>query len=65
MESGILGFGIRKTALGIQNPSTTDKDWNQVPGFWNPWHRIQNPKLSWSPFQGARSVCVTEVKIIL
>ena len=65
MESGILRFGIRNTALGIQNPSTTDKDWNQVPGFWNPWHRIQNPKLSWSPFQRARSVCVIEVKIIL
>ena len=26
----------------IQNPSSTDKDWNPVPG-------IQNPKLSWIP----------------
>ena len=70
MESGILGFGIRgfgirNTAIGIQNPSTTDKDWNQVPGFWNLRHRIQNPRLSWNPLQGTRSVCVLDVEIIL
>ena len=26
VESGILDFGIRKTARGIQNPSSTDKE---------------------------------------
>ena len=31
MESGILGFGKRNTAQGIQNPNSTDKDWNPVP----------------------------------
>ena len=70
MESGILGFGIRgfgirNTAIGIQNASTTDKDWNQVPGFWNLRHRIQNPRPSWNPLQGTRSVCVLDVEIIL
>ena len=29
-ESGIL------ERIGIQNPSSTKKDWNQVPGFRNP-----------------------------
>ena len=65
MESGILGFGIRNTAQAMKNPSTADKDWNQVPGFRNSRHRIQNPRLPWNPFQGARSVCVIEVEIIL
>ena len=65
MESRILGFGIWNTAQGIQNPSTTDKDWNQVPGFRNPRHRIQKPRLSWNPLQGARSVCVLDIEIIL
>ena len=27
--------GIRLT-IGLQNPSFTDKDWNSVPGIWNP-----------------------------
>ena len=39
MESGIPGFGIRKTAQGIRKPindwnpesSSTDKEWNPVP----------------------------------
>ena len=30
-ESRILGFGTRNTAQGIQNPNSTDKDWNPVP----------------------------------
>ena len=54
MESGILGFGIRNTAQGIrnpsnnwnQNPSSTDKYWNPVPGIRNPQRGIQNPRLS-------------------
>ena len=48
MESGILGFGIRNTARGIQNPAN---DWNaeyyriQVPltKIWNPGTGIGNP----------------------
>ena len=50
MESGIPGFGIRKTAQGIRKPindwnpesSSTDKEWNPVP-------RNQNQRLSWIP----------------
>ena len=30
--------------IGIQNPSSTDKDWNPVLGIRNPWLGIQNPK---------------------
>ena len=44
-ESGIL------LRIGIQNPSSTDKDWNHVSG-------IQNPKLSWIPFHGAINLFV-------
>ena len=46
MESEILGFGIRNTAQGIRNLSSTDKDWNPVPGIRNPRYGIQNPRLS-------------------
>ena len=57
LESGILGFGIWKTAqgsrnplrIGIQNPSSTDKDWNPVPGVQNPQSGIQDLRLSWIP----------------
>ena len=38
--------------IGIQNPSSTDKDWNPVPGIRNPLHGIQNPRLSWIPWWG-------------
>ena len=31
-----LGFGTRITSQGIQNPSSTDKDWNPVPRIRNP-----------------------------
>ena len=34
---------------GIQNPSSTDKDWSLVPAIRNPLHGIQNPRLSWIP----------------
>ena len=47
MESGIL------LKIGIQNPSSTDKDFNPVPGIWNPRLGIHNPRLSWIPFYGA------------
>ena len=38
LESGTLGFGIRNInkAHGIQNPSSTGKDWKAVPGIRNP-----------------------------
>ena len=42
-ESGIQ---LRR---GIQNPSSTDKDWNQVAGIRNPRHGIQITRLSWIP----------------
>ena len=34
--------GITLT-IGIQNPSSTDKDWNSVPRIRNPWRGIQRP----------------------
>ena len=40
--------------IGIEIPSSTDKDWNPVPGIRNPRHWIQNPRLSWNPLHGAR-----------
>ena len=47
-ESGIQlkESGIPLT-IGIQNLSSTDKDWNPVPGIRNPRSGIQNPRLSW------------------
>ena len=52
MESGIL------LRFGIQNyPSSTDKDWIQVPGIRNPLRGIQNPtdldSLTWGEFEFA------------
>ena len=53
VESGILGFGIRNSAQGIQNPATSwnlefkfhwQQIWNPVPGIQNPQRRIQNPR---------------------
>ena len=52
----ILAGGIRnlgKCASGIQNPRSTDKGWNPVPGIWKPRRGIQNPRLSWIPLYGA------------
>ena len=50
MESGIQlkesGIPLK---IGIQNPSSTDKDWNPVPGIWNSRPRNQNPRLSSIP----------------
>ena len=53
VESAILGFGIRlklkesriPLETGIQNPSSTDKDWDPLPGIPNPRHTMQNPRL--------------------
>ena len=59
MESGILGIGFRNIQLkefgilltiGIQNPSATDKESGIQFLDWNPWHGIQNPRLSWGAF---------------
>ena len=48
MESGIhlkeSGILLR---IGIQNPSSTDKDWNQEPEIRNQRREIQNPRLPW------------------
>ena len=50
VESGIQlkesGIPLK---IGIQNPSSTDKDWNPVPGIWNSRPRNQNPRLSSVP----------------
>ena len=52
-ESGIL------LVIGIENPSSTDRDWNRVPGIRNPWRGIRNPRLSWILLHGVtyRSAC--------
>ena len=48
VESGIQ---IKESGIGIQNSSSTNKDWNPVPGIRNPQRGIQSPKsrleLSW------------------
>jgi len=57
MESGILDFGMRNQlkesgiplTIGIQNPTSPEKDWNQVPGIRNQRRRIQKPRPSWIP----------------
>ena len=36
--------------IGIQNPSSTDKESGIQFLDWNPWHGIQNPRLSWGAF---------------
>ena len=59
LESWALDSGIKlkesgiPPEIGIWNPSYTDKDWNPVPGIPNPWHTMQNPRLSWIPLHGA------------
>ena len=45
-ESGI------PLTIRIQNPSSTDKNWNPVRGIRNPRRAIQNPRLSWIPYIG-------------
>ena len=55
VESGILGLEsgmqLKESRIilttGIQNPSSTDKDWNPVGG-------IHNPRLSWILLQGTK-----------
>ena len=40
----------------IQNPSSTDTDWNPVHGIRDPLRGIQNPRLYWIPLHGAEPV---------
>ena len=49
-ESGIL------QRIRIQNPSSTEKVCNQVPGIWNLRREIQNPGLSWISLHGANQM---------
>ena len=37
------------TTIGIRNPSSTDKEWNPMPGIQNPRRGIQSPRLAWIP----------------
>ena len=63
MESGIQlkESGIPLTT-GIQNSSSTDKNWNPVPGIRNPQRGIQNPRLSWISLYG---VILNTLKCVL
>jgi len=52
----IFACGIWNLALSLtietQNLTSTDQDWNTIPGIRNPLRIIQNPKLSWFPYLG-------------
>ena len=63
LESGIQlkESGIPLTT-GIQNSSSTDKNWNPVPGIRNPQRGIQNPRLSWISLYG---VILNTLKCVL
>ena len=62
VESWALEYGIQLKEfgilqrIGIQNPSSTEKVCNQVPGIWNLRRGIQNPGLSWIPLYGANQM---------
>ena len=51
MESGISSTNPESHL--IQNPSSTDKHWNAVPGIRNPQRGIHNPRLCWIPLHEA------------
>ena len=55
-ESGI------PLTIGIQKPSSTEKDSNPVPGIRNPRRGIQKPRLSWIPLHGAK-FCTNHPKL--
>ena len=56
LESGIqLKESRIPLTIEIQNPSSTDKNWNPVPGIRNPPCGIQNPRLSRIRLHGART----------
>ena len=47
VESGIqFKESVLPLTIGIQNSSSTDKNWNPVPGIQNPQRGVQNPRLS-------------------
>ena len=55
LESGIqLNESEIPRTIGIQIPSSTDRDWNPVPGIRNPRCGMENPRLSWIPLHGMR-----------
>ena len=66
VESEILGFGIWNSAQRIRNPTNdwnleskfTDKDSlpNPVPQVRNPQREIENPRLSYITFHGAKDI---------
>ena len=57
VESGIRDTALRiQLTIGIQNPSSIDKDWNPVTGIRNPQRGIQNPRLSWVPLYMGRHI---------
>ena len=56
VESGIqLNESETLLTIGIQNKSSTDRDWNPVPVIRNPQCGVQNPRLSWIPLHGVRA----------
>ena len=56
LESGIqLKESRIPLTIEIQNPSSTDKNWNPVPGIRNPPCGIQNPRLSRIRLHGVRT----------
>ena len=48
-ESWALESGIQLKESGIQNPSSTYKEWNQVPGIRSLRHGIQDSRVSRFP----------------
>ena len=49
---------IVRVSLVLLLTSSTDKDRNPVPGIWNPRRGLQNPRLSWIRFYGAKSFVI-------
>ena len=76
MESGILGFGIRNTAQGIQNPANgwnpesriqvpLTKIWNLVTGIGNPGRGIQNPdSLTWGEWMEFQNYAILKMTVL-
>ena len=55
-ESWVLESGIRNVlTIRIQNPSSSDKDWNPVPRIRNPRRGFASPQLSWISLHGGSS----------
>ena len=55
-KSWVLESGIRNVlTIRIQNPSSSDKDWNPVPRIRNPRRGFASPQLSWISLHGGSS----------